>query len=217
MKLMERDFVYDPTLALYLPLWKKDGASFRSDDRHGHLCTRTGALWRPDGYSFDGDDWIDCSSSSVLNITDVITVFMWFKMADDANYNYVLLAKTANVAILRLRSGHGSPLRISWKLGATESNSSAQVVAGNWYSLAVTFNNAVATGNKKIYLNGKLDIAYTQAGNMPDTAGSPLYIGKNTAAWANHNGSVGEVAIWRRESSPHEILALHESTKGRYQ
>jgi len=53
---IKRDFIFDPSLVLYLPLYELDGASFMSKDSHGHLCTVTGALWRPNGRWFDGVD-----------------------------------------------------------------------------------------------------------------------------------------------------------------
>ena len=50
------NFIFDPSLVLYLPLYQLDGASFVSKDAHGHLCSVTGALWRPNGRWFDGTD-----------------------------------------------------------------------------------------------------------------------------------------------------------------
>ena len=38
-------FIFDPSLVLYLSLWKLDGDSFMSKDAYGHLCTVTGALY----------------------------------------------------------------------------------------------------------------------------------------------------------------------------
>src|SRR3990167_5915362 len=69
--LLERDqqlnqlgeFGLDPSLVLYLPLWKKDGSSFMSDDAYGHLATVTGATWGSQGRTFDGvDDLIEANT-----------------------------------------------------------------------------------------------------------------------------------------------------------
>ena len=53
------NFIFDPSLVLYLPLHQRDGSSFMSKDAYGHVCTVTGAVWTPEGRLFDGvDDYI---------------------------------------------------------------------------------------------------------------------------------------------------------------
>ena len=69
------NFIYDPSLVLYLPFYQLDGASFMSKDKHGYPCTVTGALWRPDGHYFDGtDDKIVVPDAASLDITTGITI-----------------------------------------------------------------------------------------------------------------------------------------------
>ena len=63
---------------LYLPLWKRDGASFMSDDAYGHLCTANGCLWTPQGRRLDGtDDKLTVSAASSLDCTNALTVATW--------------------------------------------------------------------------------------------------------------------------------------------
>ncbi len=49
-------YAIDPTLVLYLPLWKKDGTALSTDDAYGHACTvvGTGGYWELQGHSFPG-------------------------------------------------------------------------------------------------------------------------------------------------------------------
>ncbi len=69
------DFIFDPSLVLYLPLYELDGSSFTSKDAYGHLGTVTGALWRPQGHYFDGtDDKLDCGNPTGLQLTGDITI-----------------------------------------------------------------------------------------------------------------------------------------------
>jgi len=59
------NFVFDPSLELYLPLYELDGSSFMSKDACGHICLVTGALWGSQGRTFDGgDDYIDITTTS---------------------------------------------------------------------------------------------------------------------------------------------------------
>ena len=51
---VEQEFIHDPSLVLYLPLYKHAGAVISDESHLGHLCTVTGALWRPNGRYFNG-------------------------------------------------------------------------------------------------------------------------------------------------------------------
>ena len=75
------EFGLDPNLVLYVPLWKRDGSTFMSEDRYGHLATVTGALWRPDGRWFDGvDDRVSIADHSALNFgTSSFSIEFWYQ------------------------------------------------------------------------------------------------------------------------------------------
>jgi len=53
---VKRDFIFDPSLVLYLPLYQLDGWAFMSRDAYGHLCSVTGAKWTPQGRDLDEQD-----------------------------------------------------------------------------------------------------------------------------------------------------------------
>lgn len=83
------NFIFDPSLVLYLPLYELDGNSFASRDKHGHLCTATGALWTPQGRSFDGiDDYLTLPVSTCWNFSGDFTVIIWVK-PDTLNRNLI--------------------------------------------------------------------------------------------------------------------------------
>ncbi len=81
---LQREFILDPTLALYTLLWKRDGATFMSDDQRGHLCTVTGATWGLQGRTFDGtDDVITIPTATSLDPgTGSFSVLVWAKCTD---------------------------------------------------------------------------------------------------------------------------------------
>ena len=138
------DFIFDPSLVLYLPLYELDGASFISKDANGHLCTVTGALWRPNGHYFDGtDDKIDCGAGTNLAVANEITIEAWINPEslgegsagrilsknDIANYAYLPIVANNSIAIY---------------FGSTQYPSDASVFTLNtWQHFAVTFNKPV--------------------------------------------------------------------------
>ena len=93
------NFVFDPSLVLYLPLYEMDGASFASRDAYGHRCTVTGALWRPNGRYFDAvNDGINCGTGSNLNLgntMDKYTMTAWIKTSYAADEGEIFY-KTIN-------------------------------------------------------------------------------------------------------------------------
>ena len=80
------DFIFDPSMVLYLPLYELDGASFMSKDAYGHLCTVTGALWTSQGRDFDGIDDSITLPTAFDSLTD-LTLEAWL-LCNNAAYDY---------------------------------------------------------------------------------------------------------------------------------
>ncbi|MDO8687497.1 MAG: hypothetical protein Q7K41_02790, partial [Dehalococcoidales bacterium] len=98
------DFIFDPSLVLYLPLYEPDSSSLMSKDAYGHLAAVTGATWGTLGRTFDGsDDQIDCGNASSLvtafggDTTGSYTYLWWQKVAS-APLSCGLLNKGADPA-----------------------------------------------------------------------------------------------------------------------
>ncbi len=83
---MVNKFILDPSLRLYVPLWKLQGNSFMSEDHFGHLCTVSGAIWTPKGRLFDGvDAMITINSLIKLIQPDTKGTFeVWFNPSNVA-------------------------------------------------------------------------------------------------------------------------------------
>lgn len=77
MKVKQQNSYLDPTLVLYLPFHQLDGTSFMSKDKHGHLCSVTGALWTPRGRSFDGVDDQIVGSVLPFDTYPGMTILAW--------------------------------------------------------------------------------------------------------------------------------------------
>jgi len=208
------DFIFDPSLVLYLPLYKMDGASFMSKDAHGHLCSVTGALWRPGGYYFDGiDDQIDCGDVISPLVTNAITVEIfleliaapqssfWLGQMQPAavGYNWGLYHTTTEVFYLMNASD-------------TEKNVAATSVAtvNNPCHIVGTYDGAYL----RIYFNGVEEGTPTaQTGNIKDSS-----YNVRISKWNNREIEhiMGEARVYNRALTPQEVLHNYLATKWRY-
>ena len=134
---VQRDFILDPSLLLYLPLYELDGKKFMSKDAYGHLCTVTGALWRPNGREFDGDDYISLPAGAGLTPEEG-TIIIWMKFSrDDAN-EYLFSSNGDEISIYHtsgnlIRLYYDAQLTVSWTVASA---------VGNAVHLAFTFKKS---------------------------------------------------------------------------
>lgn len=211
------DFIFDPSLVLYLPLYQLDGASFMSKDAYGHLCTVTGALWTPQGRDFDGlDDWITMPSPHSL-LTSV-SVEAWIKPdttqpVSQGNvvckvYEYQL--RWLNTEYVQAEYYTDSP--VGWKT----LTSLGKVPNLTWGHTLITLEPSDSNTIVKIYINGKLDNQATLSGRP--IAWNPFTIG---SYWTGnrwfYKGLIGEVRLYNRQLTPLEVQHNYLATKWRYQ
>ena len=209
-------FILDPSLVLYLPLYRLDGASFMSKDAYGHLCTVTGALWTPQGRIFNGDDYIDCGNDASLTHTK-ITIKAWIKTLSAARQ--IIVSKfDANTGdwgyVFRVNETTGV---VQWQLtdySADTLTSNSAVNDGNWHEVTVTSDQI----NLQIFIDGVIDNTKACATAIGDSAFSVL-----VGAWWNAAnkayyfiGTIGEVMVYCRALTPLEIQRNYLATKWRY-
>ena len=213
---IKRDFIFDPSLVLYLPLYQLDGSSFASRDAYGHLCTVTGAVWRPNGRYFDGtDDAIDIGNPTALRITGQITIEAWVKTPDNTRTWQGIVGKISGAgarsyAIAFLTND--AEVRISPDGTATVASTHSNVISNDtWYHLVGVADGANVT-------------AYLNAGGATPAAVTSIFdsitdvrIGKTFAYYNAFQGDIGEVRIYNRALTPLEIQHNYLATKWRYQ
>lgn len=220
-----RDFIHDPNLVLYLPLYKLDGAEITSQDAYGHLATVTGALWRLDGRLFDGDDKIVIPNHAALNFGDGdFSLGIWFRVASTVG---------AQILIEKGSTGAGGKeysffmtfngllqLRLDDDTNVTAANGAADFdsMIDEWHFSGVSVERAA---NIQHYLDGVADgagTANTTLLTIDDTA-ERFAIGVNSGVDTNflENGAVaGEVFAFNRALSALEWRNIWFMTKGRY-
>jgi len=213
------DFILNPNLVLYLPLWKLDGSSFMSKDAYGHLCTVTGALWQPDGRYFDGtDDDISCGTNIALASAARGTVEFWIKFSTAGTEEWFLeIRETTFTDYLAMRREAGNTLHIKIEDG----NVTVTTLATVETITDTGFHHIVATQDgtgAKIYLDG-IVCSVTGTNSTYWTAHlttlSKVFVGK-AANWGVLEGWIGEVRIYNRALTPTEIQNIYLATKWRY-
>jgi len=229
------DFIYDPSLVLYLPLHEKDGSSFMSRDAYGHLCTATGALWRPNGRLLDGlDDLISIPDSPIFTFTagKPFSVVAWIYPTAIANYDGVVgkWDNTGDVKEWLFTFDADATLRF---LLYDDVNNTARgrkttdtIPTTGFTHIVGTHNGATGTdanAGTKIYINA-VQKDTTDIGVVGDyvgmaDGGDPLYIGNiQNQADVDFTGTIGEIWIYRnRVLSQTEITHNRNATKWRYQ
>ncbi len=208
------DFIFDPSLVLYLPLHKLDVASFMSKDAYGHLCSVTGALWTPHGRSFDGvDDYIEVPDHPSLDIAGDGSLEFWFKATSWMTGAIVIKGETSSGALMNYAVwsyADGIPVFIIGDGVGSNSVAVASALSIDiWYHLLVTWD-----GSKlKLYLDGLENNSANQT-RTPAANTDRLLLGWSTTHYSNV--IIGEVRIYNRVLTPLETQGNYLATKWRY-
>ena len=206
--------VADPSCILYLPLWKKDGATIKSDDRYGHTFTRAGPVWTPKGWLYDNvDDMLTgptLAVAPVLNTAGIFSFIMWIK---------VPLPPTSTWRQLFYRR-YGTPTN-GWQFYADKDNGTNWCIFGRWvdntpisigmniysetwYCMAGTYDGV----NMRTYRDAALQATIADARTiLTDT---PLIVGSKAG------GYIGEACLFSTCLSLPEIRGYYDATKWRY-
>jgi len=202
------NFIYDPSLVLYLPLYELDGNSIVSRDACGHLSSVNGALWRPYGRHFDGtDDYIEIAHNSAYDQITEFTAMAW-------------VTYQAHGVVMGRDNGAGTRV---WKLrGASREvfgagnggyDGFSVPTDGSWYFLTMTYKPEVAV---KIFVDDRLALEEAITGTLGTAADEAMRIGSRLDGGEYHGGNIGEVWFYNRALTPPEIQQNYLATKWRY-
>ncbi len=203
---------------LYLPLWKRDGSQFISEDAYGHLCTVTGATWGSQGRTFNGTQYISMPVSASLDLTGDMTLNVWVYVTSapelanlvgnsDSNICGYRLAFAANMTTLYYETNKAAVNQLTQ--GSTSS------LLNRWAMITATRSGAVA----KLYDNA-VDKTSSSASHInPVTSPTPVRLGVFATGPTTQflRGTMGEVQIYNRVLSALEIQQHYLATKWRYQ
>ena len=210
------NFIFDPSLVLYLPLYELDGASLQSKDAYRHLCTATGAVWRPSGRYFDGsDDFISCGDTDAVNVLGDKTIEAWVYQAaaDVGCIISKMMISGSNVFQMGCHASDYPFFEAKIQGIATTYRATEFPLVGNWHHLV----GIIHYDEKTIEFYGDAEPIGSSAGQCFGWAGGTLTIGK-----ADHpsgyflKATIGEVRIYNRALTPQEIHHNYLATKWRY-
>jgi len=177
-------------------------------DRFGNLNS---------AYYFNGTtSFIKMNASQSLNLKNKLTMTAWIKPAG-----------TLQQPILEYNNGTAYGVHL-WQFNPYNSlftnlndtsrtyhslTATGQITIGSWQQVGVTYDGK----NYKLYKNGNLLVTSATEIFIPQTS-YDFYIGKrpstcNPGEACNFTGSLDEVAIWDRNLSAAEMLALYNSQK----
>jgi len=214
------NFIFDPSLVLYLPLYKLDSASFMSKDAYGHICTVTGALWRPQGRDFDGtDDKITVPDHTNWYFSVDFTIQYWINADSWAGnwwqWSVISQAESTGQDPKWFFTYDGTQTRFEFHTGTvlkTVLGDAWTANTGEWYCLGVTRIG----DNYTFYKNGEINGTATEATAIPNVAADML-IGQGQGGTDAFDGLTGEVLIYNpRGLTPLEIQRNYLATKWRY-
>ena len=193
------DFIFDPSLVLYLPFYELEGASFASRDAYGHLCIATGTSRRRGARYFDGnDDRLDFPSKITPVGAKTIEVVGFLESHDDV---YSLVANHGNdetkYGIFFWVDNATKKLRVAlakgdgvWNFNFTGDTTLSLDRA---YYLAFSWDGSTNANAVKLFVNGLLDAEGTALATETQNPSYNLRIGNIQPEHLAYNLKAG---IW---------------------
>lgn len=222
------DFIFDPGLVLYLPLWELHGASSISKDKHGHQCTVTGALWTPQGRLLDGvDDEMSCGTSvwEFKFGMGSFTIEGWAKSLGvsggvgtaPALFGVKAQGTTSRYALQIEDDGDVYFVAIDDGGNEVRGSRSAGMNDNDWHHLMMIVNRASNLGyvlNDGEQVGTAFNLSLLTGDISPQgeaVSGAAVFGGS-----CNFNGYIGEVRLYNRALSVLEGQRNYLATKRRY-
>lgn len=208
------DFIFDPSLVIYLPLYELNGNTFKSKDRYGHLGTVTGALWRGEGHFFDNTDdnilipaFIGLPTGSAAR-----TIEVWAKPNTKNNYpRFASYGENAqrNRWDFAIRGDNG---KVAVFTTGDDVQSDSVLTLDTWHHVVASWDGSSLV----FYIDAVTDGVRSFVGT-PNTIASAVRIGAEIISAGNvFGGIMGEVRIYSRALTAVEIQNNYLATKWRY-
>lgn len=184
---------------------------------NGTLVNFTFPLSYDNGVNFDGiNDYINSGNSSMLNITDALTLSVTFKMTS-ATFSGGLIIKglsgtwASNAYLLRNNTG----IQFNVADGTTNNRVKFSNAKQNqWTNITVVTSKA--SGKLIFYVNGKVIGESDRTINDIIVVADPLILGVGYGYTTFFQGKIGSAMIYNRALTPEEVKVNFEVDKNRF-
>ena len=180
----------DPSLVLYLPLGKRDGDSFISEDRYGHLATVTGATWGLQGRTFYGtdDNIVTNAPYATLFAADALYLAAWVKWTAIPTTNQTFFESTsANCIGVGGGWASGKWAVYLYTTGWILAQEATATIDTNWHFVEVSYDKV----NLKMFVDLVEKASTAETGNAQRDGN--VRLGEAAAGTGDYNGMIGEV------------------------
>jgi hypothetical protein len=206
--------------------WKFDeaigsGATAIDSSGKGNTGTIAGAIRTASGYltgnglSFDGvDDYVNLGPMNIPG--SAMTIACWVKFdafTTGSSRDDRIISKSTGVneqdhywMLSTIASGTGTRLRLRLKTATTTTliASSGNIVTGQWYHAAATYDGA----NMRLYLDGVLVGTLAKTGAIAQSASVNAWIGRNPNGYGPMDGTMDDVRIYSSALTLAQIQSL---------
>ncbi len=213
------DFIFDPSLVLYLPLYKLDGQVFADKSVYGHICTPTlTSFLSGRGRNFNGNASIDCGSNPSLDCANGLTIITWQRSSSPTTVAQMQITKQGATSYETLYYGNQGKPSLYLKTSGTAWGVCVYCTlvspANVWEHIAFTYDASTGVGRVFRYGVEAATPSTTHSGTVGTNTNS-LLIGGRAGNFA-FNDDIGEVIIYNRPFTPQEIQHNYLATKWRY-
>jgi len=170
---------------------------------------------------FDGtNDFVDCGNGTSINITNNVSVNVWFKItAVTTTYQGIIAKRNAGGNTNYGINFNNSLFQLYYNTTGTyrvlNVNYSSYFTTNTWYNVFGTLAQNSTSTDAKMYLNSSLIASSTLLENIT-TIATNLTIGQSSSTTELFNGSIGNTQIYNRVLSATEILQNYNAQKSRF-
>lgn len=168
-------------------------------------------------FSFNGSSNVIGIQNSINLDTQTPSVEVWFR-TNFASQNGFFFEK-GNVNTQYSLFQEGTTIRWRQNFGGSfnslDISTINYITINTWYQLVATF----ISGNRRLYLNGKLIASDTQAGTINTNSGGAsigAYGGYSGGRGYYYSGRIAIVNVYNRNLSETEVLQNYNALKGRF-
>jgi hypothetical protein len=162
--------------------------------------------------SFDGtNDYIDCGTSSDLEITGDVSISAWVYIATGSAYQGIVAKRDSGGTNYQLYTDNSSTPKLRFYDGSTVTSSTGTVSLNAWHHVAITVDSGVTNGSI-FYIDG---VASGTATFTITSNDAPIIIGAlNNGSFGSFlNGKLSNCSIWNAALTSAQVTEIYNQRK----